>query len=104
MYEVTWEKVRPRRGVGGELPAEDPRVSPINGDFSGLGPITVFRGTHDILNSDAKRFVPLAREAGVSVDYHGAPGMPHEYPLFPVPEAKQARAKASLKRSQREAV
>ena len=75
----------------GELPAEDPRVSPINGDFSGLGPITLFSGTHDILNSDAKRFVPLAREAGVSIDYHEAPGMLHEYPLFPIPEAKRAR-------------
>ena len=61
----------------GELPAEDPRVSPINGDLSGLGPITLFSGTHDILNSDAKRFVPLAKEAGVSIDYHEAPGMLH---------------------------
>ena len=74
----------------GELPAEDPRVSPINGDLSGLGPITLFSGTHDILNSDAKRFVPLAREAGVSIDYHEAPGMLHEYPFFPIPEAKRA--------------
>ncbi len=75
----------------GELPAEDPRVSPINGDFSGLGPITVLSETHDILNSDAKRFVPLAKEAGVSIDYHEAPDMLHVYPLFPIPEAKQAR-------------
>jgi acetyl esterase/lipase len=75
----------------GELSAEDPRVSPINGDLSGLGPITLFSGTHDILHSDAKRFVPLAREARVSIDYHEAPGMLHEYPLFPIPEAKQAR-------------
>ena len=75
----------------GELPADDPRVSPINGDLSGLGPITLFSGTHDLLHSDAKRFVPLAKEAGVSIDYHEAPDMLHEYPLLPIPEAKQAR-------------
>ena len=51
----------------GELPAEDPRVSPINGDLSRLGPITLLSGTHDILHSDAKRFVPLAKKAGVSI-------------------------------------
>ena len=50
----------------------------------------LFSGTHDILNSDAKRFVPLAKEAGVSIDYHEAPGMLHEYPLLPIPEAKRA--------------
>ena len=75
----------------GELPAEDPRVSPINGDLSGLGPITLVSGTHDILHSDAERFVPLAKEAGVPIDYHVAPEMLHVYPFFPIPEAKQAR-------------
>ena len=48
-------------------------------------------GTHDILHSDTKRFVPLAEKAGVPIDYHEAPGMLHVYPLFPIPEAKQAR-------------
>ena len=87
----------------GEFPAEDPRVSPINGDFSGLEPITLFSGTHDILHSDAKRFVPLAGEAGVSIDYHEAPGTLHVYPLFPIPEAKR-RVKPSSKRSRHDYV
>ena len=38
-----------------------------------------------------KRFVPLAKDVGVSIDHHEAPDMLHEYPLLPIPEAKDAR-------------
>ena len=38
-----------------------------------------------------KRFVPLAKDAGVSIDHHEAPDMLHEYPLLPIPAAKDAR-------------
>ncbi len=75
----------------GELAIDDPMVSPINGDLTGLGPITLFSGTHDILNPDARRLVRLAGEAGVELDYHEAPGMVHVYPLLPIPEAREAR-------------
>jgi acetyl esterase/lipase len=75
----------------GELPGDDPRVSPICGELTELGQITMLSGTRDILNADARRFHELARTAGVDLDYHEAPGMVHVYPLLPIPEAKRAR-------------
>lgn len=75
----------------GELDREHPWVSPLNGDLTGLGPITMFTGTRDILNVDARRFRPLATDAGVSLDFHEAPQMIHVYPLLPIPEGKKAR-------------
>ena len=75
----------------GTLDERDPMVSPIHGDLRGLGPITMFSGTHDILNADARRFDHLAAEAGLSLDYHEAPGMIHVYPLMPMPEGERAR-------------
>lgn len=76
----------------GGLPEDDPMVSPINGDLSGLGAITMFSGTRDILNADATRFLRLARAAGLAVDYHEAPEMIHVYPILPIPEGTAARA------------
>ncbi|MBU1588597.1 MAG: alpha/beta hydrolase [Actinobacteria bacterium] len=70
----------------------DWRVSPIHGSLEGLGPITMFSGTRDILNADAHRFLPLAADAGVSVDFHEGPGMIHNYPILPMPEGDAARA------------
>ncbi|MET4780164.1 alpha/beta hydrolase [Glaciihabitans sp. UYNi722] len=75
----------------GELAENDPIVSPIYGDLTGLGPITMFSGTRDILNADARRFARKARDAGLSLDYHQLPGMIHVYPLLPIPEATEAQ-------------
>jgi len=38
----------------GELPLDDPLVSPLHGDLSGLAPIILFSGTRDIFNADAR--------------------------------------------------
>ena len=75
-----------------QLPIDDPLVSPIHGDLSGLAPITLFSGTRDIINADARSLVRKARAAHFPLDYHEAPGMLHVYPLLPVPEANEARA------------
>jgi monoterpene epsilon-lactone hydrolase len=75
-----------------ELGEGDWRVSPVHGSLEGLGPITMFSGTRDILNADAHRLVPLAAEAGVPLDYHEGAGMIHNYPILPMPEGDAARA------------
>lgn len=76
----------------GELSESDPMVSPIHGDLAGLGPVTMFSGTRDILNADVRRLARLAGPAGLTVKYHEQPEMIHVYALLPFPEAKTARA------------
>lgn len=75
----------------GSLAISDPRVSPLAADLHGLGPLTVFSGTRDILNPDARLLVGRATNAGVDVDYREGAGLPHVYPLTPTPEGRAAR-------------
>ncbi|HTY26769.1 MAG TPA: alpha/beta hydrolase [Mycobacterium sp.] len=77
--------------AAGTLPVDDPRVSPLAAPLAGLAPVTVFSGTRDILNPDARLFTDKAREAGVDVDYVQGDGMIHVYPLLPIPEGRAAR-------------
>jgi len=76
----------------GELPFDDPRVSPMLGDFSTIGPVAVFTGTRDMLNADARRFETLAATSGHPIELHDVPEMIHVFPLLPIPEAATARA------------
>lgn len=76
----------------GDLPTDDPLVSPLFGDLHGLGPITLLVGTRDLLLHDARRLRELATAVGVPVDYHEGKGLVHVYPILPLPEARAARA------------
>jgi acetyl esterase/lipase len=76
----------------GELLVTDPRVSPLNADLHGLGPLTVFSGTRDILNPDTRLLVEKAEAAGVDVEYHERAGLVHVYPLTPTRAGREARA------------
>jgi acetyl esterase/lipase len=75
----------------GDLPVEDPLVSPLLNDLTGLGPLSVWSGTHDIMNPDARLLVAAARDAGVEVTSHERPGLLHVYPLLPTAEGREAR-------------
>lgn len=75
----------------GELPMKDPMVSPLFGDFAGLGPITLFTGTRDILNPDARLLLGKARAASVDIDFHEGHDLVHVYPLTPSREGEAAR-------------
>ncbi|MFD0693015.1 alpha/beta hydrolase fold domain-containing protein [Paenibacillus sp. GCM10027628] len=65
-------------------------ISPLYGDFEGLGKISVFTGTHDICNPDARKFKKLADEKGIELGFYEYPGMPHVWTLFGLPESKKA--------------
>lgn len=68
----------------GDLPIDDPRVSPINGHFDSMPPVALLVGTRDILLPDCQLLrdrLPANR-----LIYREAPQMPHVYPLLPAPE------------------
>ncbi|AJS58727.1 alpha/beta hydrolase fold domain-containing protein [Paenibacillus sp. IHBB 10380] len=65
-------------------------VSPIYGSFDGLGNISLFTGTHDITNPDARKFKAMADEQGININYYEYPSMLHVWPLFSFPESKKA--------------
>lgn len=65
-------------------------LSPMYGELNGLGDITLFMGTHDILVADARRFVKIAKEQGKVINYFEGPQMIHVYPIFTFPESKSA--------------
>lgn len=71
----------------------DPVVSPLEGSLEGLGPITLFSGTRDILNPDSKLFAAKAAKAGVDLEFIELQGQIHVYPLLPTKTGRAARRK-----------
>jgi cation diffusion facilitator CzcD-associated flavoprotein CzcO/acetyl esterase/lipase len=81
---------------GGADPS-NPELSPINADLSGLPPLYLQVGTHEILLSDSELLTERAREAGVDVGLSRYEEMWHDFQLGAglLPEADQAMADLS---------
>jgi acetyl esterase/lipase len=62
--------------------AADPHISPIFGDLSGLPPLLIQVGTHEILLSDALRLAARAALSDVPVILEVTPGVPHVFQGF----------------------
>jgi len=65
----------------GATDARDPQLSVINADLSGLPPMYLQVGTHEILLSDSERLAERAREAGVDVALSRYADMWHDFQL-----------------------
>ncbi len=76
----------------GDLPLNDPAVSPIYGDLSSLGRVLLTTGTWEVLYPDTLLLSEKLREAGTDVQLITGERMIHCYPIIPVPEAKDAQA------------
>lgn len=62
------------------LPLDDPRVSPLFGDFSlGYPPVLLQAGTRELLLSDSVRLHRALRSAGVEAQLDIYDGMPHVF-------------------------
>ncbi|GGE71638.1 alpha/beta hydrolase fold domain-containing protein [Nesterenkonia cremea] len=75
------------------LEVTDPRVSPLYGDLSGLGPLSVFIGTRDILQPDTQLLHQAAEAAGVAIDFYERKGEVHVYALLPTAWGRRDRQK-----------
>ena len=82
--------------VAGADPA-DPRISPIFGDLTGLPPLLIQVGSHEILLSDAIRLAGRAAQDDVAVTLEVVPGVPHVFPGFAamLDEAESALGRAA---------
>jgi acetyl esterase/lipase len=68
----------------------DPRLSPGNGTLTGLAPIDVYVGTHELCLPDVLQLRDRARAEGAEVHATVCEGAVHVYPLVPAPEGRAA--------------
>ena len=68
----------------------DYRLSPIYGDVSCLKDVTIFVGTHEFFYPDIMKFADRLKENKVRNKLYIGEGLNHVYPVFPIPEAKEA--------------
>ena len=71
-------------------PLDTPLVSPSVGPLAGLPRLTVFTGTHDVLNPDARAFHKRAMAEGLDIGWHELEGGMHAWMLLPGRRAAEA--------------
>ena len=77
----------------GDLPVDDPRVSPLFGPLEDLPPMAIFSGTSDILLVDGRRLAEKLDRPGMPAHiYREYQDMFHVWMLLPLPEAQRARS------------
>jgi epsilon-lactone hydrolase len=64
----------------GQASAQDPRVSPLYGDMSGLPPVLLHVGEDEILLDDARRYADRSSKSGCEAQLHIWQGMAHVFP------------------------
>ncbi|MCV7259023.1 alpha/beta hydrolase fold domain-containing protein [Mycobacterium shimoidei] len=77
------------RYAGGD-PLDTVLVSPSVGPLNGLPRLTVFTGTHDVLNPDARAFHQRATADGLDINWYERPGAMHVWMFLPGPHAGAA--------------
>ncbi|GAA0564655.1 hypothetical protein GCM10009415_53950 [Chitinophaga japonensis] len=79
------------RIYAGEMDPSGYLLSPINGILEGLGKISVFTGSRDILVADARKLRQLAASKGIEIDYYEYKEMFHAWMLLNFPESQKAK-------------
>lgn len=76
-----------RAWAGGDA-LDRPEVSPAFGTVHGLRQLLLICGTNDLLHPQSIHLAERARTTGVDVELIEGTGLPHVYPLLPIPEAR----------------
>ena len=66
-------------------------VSPIHGPLEGLGKISLFIGTKDILLADARKLKKMADSKNIDINYYEYTDMVHVWMLLNFPESRKAK-------------
>ncbi|MCK5771436.1 alpha/beta hydrolase [Algiphilus sp.] len=79
------------RAYLGEHPRDDPRASPLYGDFTGLPPLLLTVSDQECLRDDAYAVAAKARAQGARVEMLTRPDLPHAWPVLNalIPEARE---------------
>lgn len=79
-----------RSYLAGQAP-QNPLISPVLGDLTGLPPLLIHAGEEEILREDAERIAAVAKSAGVDVRLEIYPRMWHVWQLIlSLPQATQS--------------
>ena len=70
---------------------QNPLVSPIYGEYKDASPMTLIVGTLDLLYPDCYKFKEICHEKDINLSFHEYENMVHLFPLFNIPQAKEAR-------------
>ena len=75
----------------GDLPLDDPRLSPIHADLRGLPPMLIQTGGYDLLLTEDEQLAAKAKADDTDVTFTVYPEMPHVFPLV-LPELAESFA------------
>ena len=74
----------------GQADPRNPLASPVFGDYTGIPPLLIQVGEHEMLRDDSVRVAAKARADGVEVKLEVWPGMVHVFQIRELPESREA--------------
>ncbi|MCU7552641.1 alpha/beta hydrolase [Chitinophagaceae bacterium LB-8] len=83
--------MRAGKAYAGNTKPDHYLLSPINGPLEGLGKISLFVGSNEILVADARKLKALAESKGIYLNYFEYEDMVHVWMLLNLPESKKAK-------------
>jgi acetyl esterase/lipase len=84
-----WVRTAAAWHAGGKA-LDDPGLSPIYGELSGLPPTLITTGSRDLLLGMSERLAGRLDQAGVDCRLEIGEGLWHVYEFYPIPEAEQS--------------